>query len=246
MKHSHIPETKLIDWLSGTLPEREKEEVSHHLTYCETCRSLLETWKGIGIGAEAQYRQPPSLLKERIWADVEIRKQMKRVRLGFRWATGLAALAIAAFVFAARTFSPDDGQHMPPNEHDHYMIVQTSRDIPVQRIVHNPDTKQFPIEPLSNFETVRGTIWLNDANEEMLMEIDGMQTFATRDYQLWIIYTNNEVKGELLAIERGSSRIWIKGKDVKQFKQIKASLEPKGGSLTPTGPETFIVNLERQ
>ncbi|AMX84357.1 hypothetical protein GS3922_12180 [Geobacillus subterraneus] len=60
------------------------------------------------------------------------------------------------------------------------------------------------------------------------------------------LFCAKKMKGELLTIRHGASRILITGEDVKRFKQVKASLEPKGGSVTPTGPETFIVDLKHE
>ncbi|GAJ59937.1 anti-sigma factor [Geobacillus thermoleovorans] len=249
MKHSHISEAKIVDWLLGMLPEQEKEDVSNHLKQCLECQRLLEAWKNIGLKEEAQYEAPPLSHKERIWAQAEAQKQTKRMRRGLRMAGGWIGAALAVFLFTLRLSAPSDGpaaSHDRSDEPYRYQIVKQHTDMPIERIIHNPKTKQIPIEPSVLFQQMDGTIWLNDDTKEMLMEIEGLPPFATRDYQLWIIYTNNEVKGELLTIRHGAARIFISGEDVKQFKQIKASLEPKGGSAEPTGPETFTVDLEHE
>ncbi|MGZ0084781.1 anti-sigma factor domain-containing protein [Caldibacillus thermoamylovorans] len=249
MKHSHISETKIVDWLLDRLPEREKEDVSSHLKQCLECQRLLEAWKGIGLKAEAHYEAPPLSRPERIWAQAEAQKQTKRMRRGLRLAGGWIGAAVAVFLFTLRLSAPNDGpaaSHDRSDEPYRYMIVEQKADIPIERIIHNPETKQIPIEPSALFQQLDGTIWLNDDTKEMLMELEGLPPFTARDYQLWIIYTNNEVKGELLTVRHGTARILITGEDVKRFKQIKASLEPKGGSATPTGPETFIVDLKHE
>ncbi|KAF0996053.1 anti-sigma factor [Geobacillus sp. TFV-3] len=249
MKHSHIPETKIVDWLLDVLPEQEKEDVSNHLKQCRECQRLLEAWKSIGLKAEAQYEAPPLSHQERIWAQAEAQKQTKRMRRGLRIAGGLISAALAVSLFALRLSVSDGGRdasHDQPSEAYRYQIIEQNHDIPIEQIIHNPETKQIPIEPSAFFQQLDGTVWLNDETEEMLMEIEGLPPFATRDYQLWIIYTNNEVKGELLTIRHGAARVLITGEDVKQFKQIKASLEPKGGSAAPTGPETFIADLDHE
>ncbi|WP_172643501.1 anti-sigma factor [Geobacillus thermocatenulatus] len=249
MKHSHIPETKIVDWLLGALPEQEKEDVSNHLKHCLECQRLLEAWKDIGLKETAQYEAPPLSHKERIWAQAEAKRQTARAQRKVRIASGLIGIALAVSLFALRLFVPDGGRddsHGRPGGAYRYEIVNQNDDIPIERIIHNPATKQIPIEPSAFFQQLDGTVWLNDETEEMLMEIEGLPPFAARDYQLWIIYANNEVKGELLTIRHGAARIFITGEDVKQFKQIKASLEPKGGSAAPTGPETFIVHLEHE
>ncbi|OQP07006.1 anti-sigma factor [Geobacillus sp. 46C-IIa] len=245
MKHSHIPETKIVDWMLGTLPEQEKEAVSSHLRQCASCQNALKAWEAIGMKATSRPGEPPSAMKEQIWAKAEAQKRAKRVQHRFRWASGLAGAALVAFLFFFRSsFSGDERvvPHEPSNDHYRYVVVEA----PPERIVHHPETKRFPIEPLAHFEQLNGTIWLNDDTKEMVMEVEGLKPFAARDYQLWIVYTDNEMKGELLTIRHGTSRILITGEDVKRFKQIKASLEPKGGSVTPTGPETFIVDLKHK
>ncbi|WP_445613684.1 anti-sigma factor domain-containing protein [Geobacillus sp. YF-1] len=245
MKHNHIPETKIVDWMLGTLPEQEKEAVSSHLRQCAFCQNALKAWEAIGMEATSRSVEPPSAMKERIWANMEAQKQAKRMQHRLRWAAGLGGAALVAFLFFVRSSFSDDGSvvpHEPSSNHYRYVVVEA----PPERIVHHPETKRFPIEPSAHFEQLNGTIWLNDDTKEMVMEIEGLKPFAARDYQLWIVYTDNEMKGELLTIRHGASRILITGEDVKRFKQIKASLEPKGGSATPTGPETFIVDLEHE
>ncbi|ADU93183.1 putative transmembrane anti-sigma factor [Geobacillus sp. Y412MC52] len=249
MKHSHISEAKIVDWLLGMLPEQEKEDVSNHLKHCLECQRLLEAWKDIGLKEAAQYEAPPLSHKERIWAQAEAQRQTARAQRKVRIASGWIGAALAVFLFALRLSASNDGptaSHDGSDEPYRYQIVEQHTDIPIERIIHNPKTKQIPIEPSALFQQMDGTIWINDDTKEMLMEIEGLPPFATRDYQLWIIYTNNEVKGELLTIRHGAARILITGEDVKQFKQIKASLEPKGGSAAPTGPETFIVELDHE
>ncbi|WP_223813763.1 anti-sigma factor family protein [Geobacillus zalihae] len=75
MKHSHISEAKIVDWLLGMLPEQEKEDVSNHLKHCLECQRLLEAWKDMGLKETAQYEAPPLSHKERIWAQAEAQRQ---------------------------------------------------------------------------------------------------------------------------------------------------------------------------
>jgi hypothetical protein len=242
----------MVDFIMGTLPEKEREALSGHLERCGKCRELLESWRELGIEKAAGSGLPSPAHKDRIWMKAEKMKRTNRFRPVFGLTAGLASLAVIAFVFSKLVFyAPLESDHdqivqnAHSRENDHYQIVQNV-EVPVQQIIHNPDTKQFPIQPLSDFKDMNGMIWLNDTTREMLMEINGLDVFSTRDYQLWIIYTNDEIRGELLTIDNGSSRIFIKGEDVKDFKLIKASLEPKGGSRKPTGPETFIVHLKEE
>lgn len=78
----------------------------------------------------------------------------------------------------------------------------------------------------------------------MLLEVDGLEELINQDYQLWIIYTDNSIDHEILPTQNGMTRMLFRDIDVDEFKKLKASVEPRGGSIEQTGPDTFIVEFQ--
>ncbi|WP_332308091.1 zf-HC2 domain-containing protein, partial [Elstera litoralis] len=48
MPHFHPPESLLIDYAAGTLPEAISLLVATHLTYCPTCRKEMAALEAVG------------------------------------------------------------------------------------------------------------------------------------------------------------------------------------------------------
>ena len=88
------------------------------------------------------------------------------------------------------------------------------------------------------------TFWFNPVTNQMFLEIYGIRKPQNRDYQLWMIYKDNHVRDQILPVKNGSIKIFIQGKNFHQIKQIRASMEPKGGSIIQTGPDTFIIEVK--
>lgn len=237
MKFSqHIQEQKLVDYVLGNLDRNEQFQIQQHLDQCVRCKKIMENWSMVLNKEETSFAQPSPLLKEKLWAKIEQNhksaRQMRKPKLIF----GLSSLAVI-LIFMIGLF------YYNKTMEKSYEVAKND-EIPQETIQTKPDTKQIAIVPVSHFNHINGTIWINKVTEEMLLEVNGLTNLHNKDYQLWIIYSNDEIIGEILAIQNGSSRIFFKGEDVNHFKYIKASVEPKGGSTLPTGPETFQVDLK--
>ncbi|WAA11928.1 anti-sigma factor [Fervidibacillus halotolerans] len=231
----HISEQKIIDFLSGELPEKEAEQIQSHLHECENCMNIAVRWGKLLKNTHLQPVQPSPELKEQMWKMVDRKPLKKRKGYVKPIATVLsfaAAISLFLLIFNGR-----------PEMDKPYEVVKND-EIPFETFHATPNTKQWNIVPTMNHQQINGNIWINDDTNEMFLEVDGLPHYRNRDYQLWIIYSNNDVEGELLILQNGSSRIFFQGIDVEKFKLIKASVEPKGGSTHQTGPDTFFVDFE--
>lgn len=230
MNYSHIPEEKLIDYILGNVAPEEMQQINNHIQSCPTCRETLGNWSS--MLREKEEKIAPEL-KNRLWESVHkenipVRKNRKQLLYVIGSAAAIFLLAISVIWYKESLFQPE------------YQIAQ-NEEINSETIQLNADTIQMEVVPLADYQHVTGSLWMNDREKEMLLEVDGLINHANYDYQLWFIYQNNDMDAEILSIFNGSSKIYIKGMDVEKFKLIKASLEPIGGSTAPTGPETFII-----
>ncbi|HLR62344.1 MAG TPA: anti-sigma factor [Lentibacillus sp.] len=235
----HIPEQTLIDFALGNLDEAECENVISHIHQCPKCESILEGWERMLPAVNEEKEAPSSTLKDRLDQRIdEENKPAKRKRRPktVYWLGGVAAALLLAF--GLTTFN--SGSNTALNEDVIY-----NDEINEAQVQSRPDTKRLEIIPVSRFDHVSGNVWINNSTREILVEIDGLADLSGKNYQIWMIDTDDNVYGELLPIQNGSVRILYQGEGVDQFKLIKTSVEPAGGSEQPTGPEPFSVDLPR-
>ncbi|WP_163971440.1 anti-sigma factor domain-containing protein [Oceanobacillus halotolerans] len=236
----HIEEQQVIDYVLGNLSEQQEINITEHTEQCSKCQAMLADWSQV-LQPESEIDVKPSpSLKEKIWEEKE-RKQIPKQKIKrhprLLWVMG----SVAVLLFLLVELLPKTT--VPNYTANSSFEVMHNGEISDDSIQTNPQTKQLEIESIADFDDVSGDIWVNDRYEELLVEVEGLLNRQDKDYQLWLIYPNNTMKGELLSIENGSSRVLIKGKDVSEFELIKASLEPVGGSKKPSGPDSFIVEL---
>ncbi|HLS10486.1 anti-sigma factor [Lentibacillus sp.] len=234
--YKHIPEQKIIDFALGKLGEEERANVIHHTNQCPDCQGVLEEWQYMMSEVNEDKSVPSTALKDKLDKSIdEGNKPVKnnRRRKPVYWLGGLAAALLLTIGLTTLT---DERTAM--NED-----VMYNEEINEAEIQTRPETKQLKIIPVSRFDHVSGNVWINDATRELLVEIDGLANMSGRNYQMWIVDTDDNVHGEVLPIQDGSVRVLYQGKDVNRFKLIKTSVEPAGGSEKPTGPETFSVDL---
>jgi|GEM_PF-1073247 len=177
----------------------------------------------------------PEGLKERLWV---LAKEMKGAPRNWKRLRPAFVSVLALFLVGVILL----GSNFRIISHQSYEVSKND-DIPVNFIQSKPDTKELHITPVADNPQMNGSLWLNNASHEMLLEVEGLPEYPNQDHQLWIFYIDNDVTGEILPVKNGTTRIFFRGIDVGQFKLIKASVEPKGGSPEPTGPSSFLIQL---
>ncbi|MCM3584789.1 anti-sigma factor [Mesobacillus maritimus] len=233
MSKKHFSEEVLIDFCLEEISEERRQEIREHLDNCAECKQVTEHW--LEVFNQSSNGKPSAELKDRIWENARKNRGARKKNRKLMMAISSAA---ALFIFSIGLLWDQSSEY-------HRYEVAHNGEIPTESIQTNPQTQQLAVIPVAANQNINGNLWINGVDEELLLEVDGLEDISNRDYQLWMIYDNNKIKGELLSTVDGSSRILIKGKDVNHFKIIKASIEPIGGSLEPTGPETFVVPLNK-
>lgn len=241
----HYSEEILFDYINDTLSEMKKREVKQHLIECTKCQMTIDSWQQLLQleNNEEQLITPSPQLKNRLMESIHLvdeQKVEKHVKKGgnkkliFR----IGALAAAAFLvvnlFQYHSSERDSSVEVLHNDEIHQMTIVTS-----------PNSNEHAIIPLINEEELEGNVWLDPVKNEMLLELNGLRELNERVYQVWFIHSNDVMDGEILEIVNGRSRMFYRGMDVDKLKLIKGSVEPLGGSVRPTGPETFIIELKR-
>jgi len=230
---NHIREEQLIDFVLENTSKELQQEIQQHINQCNSCAKQLMVWSH--LLNQPNSTKPSAELKNKVWESVRHQRPLNRKRKK-GWAVAISSVAAIFLLFIGML------DYYQSNVESYE--VARNNEITVNTIQSEPQTQQMAIIPVADYRDITGNVWINDVTQEMLLEVEGLANISNRDHQLWIIYENNEIKGEILPTMDGSSRVLIKGKGVNKFKVIKASIEPLGGSREPTGPETFVVPIK--
>ena len=230
----HILEVQLVDFVLGNASAELQEKIVKHTNICTQCEKRLKEWNL--VLSEPTNVKPSLVLKEIVVEKVERKLQPKVKRSKQRYIVAICS----AVIFFLTLLGLLIDNHLSGNTYE----IARNDEINRRSFQKNSLTQQVAVIPVSDFNDITGNLWINDVSQELLLEVDGLAHISNRDYQLWIVYDNDEIRGELLSTKEGASQVMIKGSDVRQFKFIKASLEPLGGSAEPTGPETFTIPIK--
>lgn len=238
MKSKHIPEEQLVDYLLGNIGEWDAKQIKAHLNHCKKCQNLLSDWQFLLRQDHKQF-QPSQSMKDRIQHSIN---QMEGKSFKRRTVIGKPGLLFATIACVFLIFYSVHSYYQDINTRN-YEIAEND-EIPPETIQSAPHTQQIKVTPVSEFNQINGYVWVNRNRNEMLLEVDGLEELINQDYQLWIIYMDNSIDHEILPTQNGMTRMLFRDIDVDEFKKLKASVEPRGGSIEQTGPDTFIVEFQ--
>ena len=228
-------EETLIDFVLGNLSDGQTDQLRLHLADCQSCQEKVNHWKERLEKNEAI--QPSPFLKTRIDNTIRTLSRKKRKRFSLN-AAFIIASACAILLSVIGLYQIKPVQHEPS-------VVLQNDEIKENTVIDAPETNRFYIQPVSHFDQIEGYAWVNDATKEMLLKVDGLRPYTKKDYQIWLVHSDHHLYDDVLHVEDGRVKLYYKGSDVNYVTLIRVSLEPKGGSETPTGPEPFIVELNR-
>ncbi|SES68913.1 Putative zinc-finger [Oceanobacillus limi] len=234
----HIDEEVMIDYALGKVSHEQQASIRKHLFSCEKCNKAVQYWEQ--LLTDQQIEAVPQTLEHRLTQsiqEIETKKQVKRPKKPVIALTCFAALLTLSFglhQFFSNETNPIIEQQFYTAQHE---------EVPKSSFMENPDTNRLDIVPATIDENIESDIWLNEETNEMVLYVDGLQPLQAQDYQLWINYHDDNWYGELLQLRDGVAYVYYQANDIANLKLLKVSIEPQGGSKTPTGPETLYLNL---
>lgn len=238
LKSKHIPEEQLVDYLLGNIGEGDAKQINAHLCHCKKCQYLLSDWQCL-LSQDHKQIQPSQSMKDHIQHSIN---QLEEKSFKRRTVIGKPGFLFATIACLCLIFYSVQNYFQDTNKRN-YEIAEND-EIPSKTIQSEPHTQQIKVTPVSEFNQINGHVWVNSDRNEMLLEVDGLKELINQDYQLWIIYADNSIEHEILPTQNGMTRMLFRGIDVDEFKQLKASIKPRGGSIEQTGPDTFIVEFQ--
>ncbi|MFD2332220.1 hypothetical protein ACFSR7_23440 [Cohnella sp. GCM10020058] len=89
----------------------------------------------------------------------------------------------------------------------------------------------------------RETLWLNIRTHELFLLMDGLLPSARTDVQAWASSGAKSANLGLLSFHDSRAHLYATNVRPEEWESILLTIEPKGGSLTPTKPETVSIRL---
>jgi len=214
----------------GILDEEEAGEVKEHLATCAECRAELASFREVNgrLAAAAPPRDPPAGLEARIMRSLTGRASppTRRSRSPWQALTGIAA-ALALILGAGN------------------LLQWTGVLSPAARGT-GPRLATAVLSGTGGAPGAYGTIVLDPKDNEGVLAVTGLPVLAPdRQYQLWLIRDGqNRSAGVFSADSDGyGSMLLTVPADFRDFRSLGVSVEPRGGSPAPTGPNVLFGRL---
>lgn len=110
-------------------------------------------------------------------------------------------------------------------------------------VMQSANYDQYRIPPLPPLHG-SGGVWIDRDSGEMLIVIEGLQPPEEKAYQVWLQHEQRSVSMGMLMTGLAEGKGYYYGYGTMDPDQIVISLEPKGGSRVPTGPEALRVSVD--
>lgn len=223
-------------YVLGSLEEEEARQVAEHLSSCYLCRQELETYQDLAdeLLLALPAVTPPANLKSRLVRRVQ-GLDHKRVpeSSSLRLPTRLVPVgAIAGLVL---------------------ILLLAISNILLWRQARNAEVFTGPLGmravALQNTETApeaSGIVIISADGKNGVLVVDKLQALSeNQEYQVWLERAATETSGGLFAVDEDGYRglrIVVPG-SLLTYSSVRVTIEPKGGSSNPTGPEVLAGSL---
>jgi anti-sigma-K factor RskA len=256
----------------GSLDEADRERLERHLAAgCPECEAALADFSAgtVLLAASAPAAQPSARLKERVLAAVhaeETRAMQEATGRGtgqardrrrpakpprryvaaafYGWAAA-ACLAAAVFLFARTTWrlraEVDASREVIAGLEERLLQEETWA-----RVVNSPSARVAVLTPTpAGNADLRARAMVDPATRRAVIVFAHFEAPSGRDYELWAIRgTAPTSLGVVKADASGTAIVRIEDiGDPATLNALAVSLEPAGGSPTPTAPTGPVVML---
>jgi anti-sigma-K factor RskA len=239
-----VPEETIVDYAAGKLTGAAAERLRAHSADCLRCRDLLREWSAFPAAADRLASvHAPHRLRGRVMRGVWMRqafRQWRRFWRGRGWRTVSAASAgLVIVLFVVGLLRMQSGQELVP------AIGIKSGPEKTQMLWEPGAAKYTAIADSGGADPVSGEVWLNPRSGEMLLILNGLGPLQELEYQVWGLREDWLHSYGLLTRRDGIGYLYVQEQLPHEPELIIVSVEPKGGSRYPTGPEAIRIGLRR-
>lgn len=252
-----VPEERWVDWHLKRLPPEQALAMERHLAACSECRLVHRQWGewlGVTGSSETETAAVPPMPPERVRRSLRFslwRKRWKR-RLARRPLVLAGGALAAVMVLAVQLLTGVlEGPVRETATASLKPIEYAQMHEPDGAVLMNlPDTKMFTMTPVyapvmpESAGNKAITVWVNDRTGEIFVLVEGLLPAASSDVQAWGGYRQELTNLGLLEFHRAQGHLYSRDSRLPEVKEVAFTIEPKGGSLKPTAPETARVRLK--
>lgn len=223
----------LPEYVLGALGASETADVARHLRTCGQHVASLNGYEAVcdGLCASVPMLEAPPQLKARLLARVARpavapKRADRTARLGWAFAAVAAVLALVFGVWGASLQGRLSGS-------------AASREKLVA-LAGQPGTRMLALDTTAAGGAAKGVLFLAQSQSAVwavgLPRLEGDQVYQC----WWIDSANQRVSGGTFKPDSDTATWFIPGPDnIKEYRGLGITLEPKGESLTPQGPRVM-------
>ncbi|MBD2847321.1 anti-sigma factor [Paenibacillus sp. IB182496] len=239
-------ETDWADEALGNLTGAKRAHMLAHLPDCAVCVRNRETWISIASSRPAGARSTgaaPDAAQEpaRIGSPLHMRlrrhvAQLARRRAGRRkLAAGTAAACCLVLLLAWSLH-----RALPAREPIDAYIDR--HEPAAAAVMHDPAATSYRVPPQLG-GSGDAYVWINGGSGELLLLIEGWPAYSEQDYQVWAVSGREYANMGVLKQARGRAHLYVKSDLLGEADRIALSVEPKGGSTSPTSLRSIFAKL---
>ena len=250
-RNCYIPETTWVDYHLGKLPPAEAAALKRHRDSCAACSAASREWESLlDMPSDLRQSAAPARAPLKLRALARLRGAANRAR---RYAavsakrraavaTTLAAVAIALAAYAYGSIGTETKAVDP-------QVYAQRHEPDAAQVLSRPDTIVYslgangPLPAGSLLPLAKETVWINERTHEIFVLLEGMVPSGDLDVQAWAFADGRASNLGLLQFNDNLAHLYSRNVWPEGWESLALTLEPKGGSLAPTTPETVAVRL---
>jgi hypothetical protein len=251
-----IPEERWVDWHTGRLSPEAMQRLALHREHCAACREASRQWEallapaGAGGTAASAASAPPSARqrrqRRRLRAAVRRRGLLLPLRRYPALAAGGAAALLIALALLRYIAAGSAAQAEPPVEYAQRHEPEGAA------VMQRPDTVVYSLDGNLSpgaedglSEGTHGTVWVNVRTHEIFVLLQGLLPSNSRDVQAWAVIRHDWANLGLLQFHERQGHLYARDSRIDEADELSFTIEPKGGSVQPTAPDSAKVRLAK-
>ncbi|MCJ7841162.1 anti-sigma factor [Lederbergia sp. NSJ-179] len=219
MMCKHWTDEEMIDYILGKSTKQQTTAIQLSIKECNHCRSCYHTWREI-LPLE-EWEQPSPQLKRRVVKSYIAKLKKNRVMVpSFVWK--VTALAVLVIALSVALFT---------DHHSTQELALDQKEASVYEMIPEPS------------QHTSGYVMVNNRTNEFYLTVDGLLPIIDKDYQAWVKTYDGFQNMGVLQFENGKASIYSDEKQLEKVEYILFSIEPKGGSSSPSQEHSYIIKL---
>ncbi|WP_169083366.1 anti-sigma factor [Paenibacillus sp. PL91] len=229
----------ILDYLSGTGSNEEREAFERHLTYCDSCKQELAelqiVWEELPL--DMNRIEPPEDLKEQIMAAAKAVPRRHKARIGRKLWKPAIAVAAAALIFVGGSLWENP-----------FVKKQDSRLESIENALFAPASEIVQITMLKAESTEKehaygvACIVDNGKSKQFVVYVFGAQETKNEEaYQVWLLREGIRTSAGTFRVDEKGVGLLAMGIESEQltYDSIGITLEPDEKGDQPRGTKAF-------